>query len=82
LKGEVFGKPLSISSKLLVEAFGRHPINRSEVAIENDLLAADGQNPDVRGFISPAVNSNGLSLSTHQRREDIDLVPVTCDHNL
>jgi hypothetical protein len=66
LKGEVFGEPFSISSKLFVESLRGYHIDCSEVAIEHDLLAADGKNPDIRGFISDAADGNGLSLSTNQ----------------
>ena len=66
MKGEVFGKTLPIASKLFIKTLRGHPINRSEVAIEHDLLFTDGENSNVWGLVSHAADSNGLSLSTNQ----------------
>ena len=44
LKGEIFRKPGDVSMNGLVEAGCRHAIEPGQVGVENDALAAEGEN--------------------------------------
>jgi hypothetical protein len=67
LEAEILGETVGIAPNCLVEALRQNAVKRSQVAIEDDSLAADGMNGrqfGVRHGISRAQHSPGGDRST------------------
>ena len=53
-ESKIFREAVKIPAVLFIQAFGRHPVNRGQVAVEHDPLAADGT--DEPGDVADASN--------------------------